>query len=49
LIDSVISDAAGVNHQLDDLCEHIQNGADPSAVPEFEYRLKANRYWLDEI
>jgi len=49
LVDAVISDAADVNHQLDELCDHIQNGVDPSAVPEFEYRLKANRYWLDEI
>jgi hypothetical protein len=48
LVDAVISDAASVNHQLDELCDHIQNGSDPSAVPEFEFRLKANRYWLNE-
>jgi hypothetical protein len=48
LVNAVISDAAGVNTQFDQLCSHIQNGSDPSDVPEFEFRLKANRYWLDE-
>lgn len=48
LIDAVISDAAGVNTQLDRLCNHLQNGSDPSDVPNFEFRLRANRYWLDK-
>jgi len=48
LVDGVISDAAVVNTQLDQLCDHILNGSDPSDVPALEFRLKANRYWLDE-
>jgi len=48
LVDAVILDAAAVNTQLNQLCDHIRNGSEPSEVPEFEFRLKANRYWLDE-
>lgn len=48
LVDAVISEAAAVNTQVDQLCDHIRSGSDPSEVPEFEFRLKANRYWLDE-
>lgn len=47
LVDAVISDATGVNTELDQLCDLIRNGTDPSDAPEFEFRLKANRYWLD--
>lgn len=47
LVNAVISDAASVDTQLDQLCDHIRNGSNPSDTPEFEFRLKASRYWLD--
>lgn len=48
LIDAVISDGAATNDQLDQLCDHILEDSNSSDTPGFEYRLKANRYWLDK-
>ncbi|MDH5020339.1 hypothetical protein [Halobacterium rubrum] len=48
LVDAVVSDAESVNDDLDNLCQHLLNGTDYDEAPDFEYRLKANQYWLDE-
>jgi hypothetical protein len=48
LVNAIISDATNMNTQLNQLCDHILNESNPFDVPTFEFRLKANEYWLEE-
>lgn len=48
LVNAVVADADSVNNDLEDLCQHLLQGTDPSEAPDFEYRIKANQYWLNE-
>lgn len=46
LVNAVINDGKQLKSSLDQLCDHLLNNVEPEEAPAFEYRIRANQYWL---